>query len=263
MKVFTERELWIPRGDLKIYAMCYIPENRALAIDKNGSSAFPTIIIGHGFEGSYKDNLNCAERYAAEGYASISLDFCGGTDHAKSSGRTEDMSIITEKEDMIAVFKTALELDFVDPDRIILWGESMGGYVAALAGAELAASTGNIKPHALVLFYPAFNIRDEALKDHVKKENIKPKIRRSISLGKCFAEDIWDTDPYTVIGGFKGPVLILHGTDDTVVPIGFSERAVRTYDNASYRVIEGAGHGFFNETGAYADSLVTDWLNSI
>ena len=178
--MFTEQELWIQRGTERIYALCYIPDNNALAkTGEDGKLKYPLIIIGHGYEGSYKDNLNCAERYAAEGFASISFDFCGGTEHARSTGRTEDMSIVTEKDDMIAVYGAALELDFADPKRIVIWGESMGGYVAALAGAELAEKAGQL-PWALVLFYPAFCIRDEALRDHGSKENIRLLMQQNL-----------------------------------------------------------------------------------
>ncbi|MBQ6567443.1 MAG: ASCH domain-containing protein [Treponema sp.] len=262
-RTFTEKELWVKRGDKDIYCLFYIPSADEWGTEAAGRR-FPLIILGHGYQGCYRNNLNCAERYAAQGFAVCSFDFCGGTDHARSSGPTDEMSIITERDDMIAVFEAAQKLEFVDSCNIILWGESMGGYVAALAGAELAGRAE--APAALVLFYPAFNIRDEALADHKTKENIQPRVRRGIRLGKCFAEDIWDTDPYSVIGKYNGPVLILHGTADDVVPPEYSVRAKKVYDEARPQGtaeliwIDGAGHGFFGRTGAHADSLVTGWL---
>ena len=277
--MFTEKELWVERGDNSIYCLCYIPTSTELAAEgPGGTLRFPTIIIGHGYGGSYQDNLNCAERYAAEGFASISFDFCGGTPFAKSTGNTEEMSVITERDDMIAVFNAACSQDFVDPKRIIFWGESMGGYVAALAAAKLAESESEGRPGipvpaALILFYPAFNIRDEVHSSFGFYDAIKAQPRREIPLGKCFAQDIWDLDTWSEIPRYKGPVLILHGDADDVVPIGYSKKTRDVYmadrrakDSAapvSFRVIEGAGHGFFNETGAYADSLVTQFLKGI
>ena len=281
--MFTEKELWVECGNNRIYCLCYIPNNTDLASSSPvGTLRFPTIIIGHGYGGSYQDNLNCAERYAAEGFASISFDFCGGTPFARSTGSTEDMSVVTERDDMIAVFNAACSQDFVDPKRIILWGESMGGYVAALAAAKLAESgshdhsSGQLDspvPAALILFYPAFNIRDEVHSSFGFYDAIKAQPRRDIPLGKCFAQDIWDLDTWSEIPRYKGPVLILHGDSDDVVPIGYSKKTRDVYmadrcakDSAalvSFRVIGGAGHGFFNETGAYADSLVTQFLKSI
>ena len=277
--MFTEKELWIKRGDNSIYCLCYIPTNTELAVESPGGTLrFPTIIIGHGYGGSYQDNLNCAERYAAEGFASISFDFCGGTPFARSTGSTEDMSVVTERDDIVAVFDAAAGLDFVDPKRIILWGESMGGYVATLAAAKLAEpgpeeQPGIPVPAALILFYPAFNIRDEVHSSFGFYDAIKAQPRRDIPLGKCFAQDIWNLDTWFEIPKYKGPVLILHGDSDDVVPIGYSKKTRDVYmaDRSakgstapvSFRVIEGAGHGFFNETGAYADSLVTQFLKGI
>ncbi|MBQ9890818.1 MAG: alpha/beta fold hydrolase [Firmicutes bacterium] len=281
MSCFKEKEFHARRNGLDIYCLAYIPENTQLAArDEAGALRFPTIIIGHGYGGSYQDNLNCAERYAKEGFASISFDFCGGTPFAKSQGRTEDMSVVTERDDMIAVFNAVLSQEFVDPGRIVLWGESMGGYVAALAAAAIAEANREAKqpdlpvPAALVLFYPAFNIRDEVHSSFGFYDAIKDQPRRDILLGKCFAQDIWDLDTWHEIPKYKGPVLILHGDSDDVVPIGYSEKtrnvyAARPAEEGSapaavtYKVTSGAGHGFFNETGAFADRIVTDFLKAV
>ena len=47
------------------------------------------------------------------------------------------------------------------------------------------------------------------------------------------------------IRAYRNPVLIIHGTDDPVVPLSYSERAAETYENAELKIIKGAGHGFY------------------
>ena len=244
-----EKELWFRRGELNIYSLCYIPE---------GEGPFPTIIIGHGFGGSYKDNLNCAERYAKEGIAVCSFDFCGGTDFAKSDGKTTEMSVMTETEDMVAVFEQLRTQSFVDSERIILWGESQGGFVAALAAARLKDQA-----DALVLFYPAFSIQTRGWEIFKDKNQVTGLDKRGVALGPCYFTDIWDLDTYYEIAKYEGPVLILHGDKDDVVPLSCSKKALAVYKNAQFKIIEGAGHGFFNETGEYADRLVVDFLKSL
>ena len=54
-----------------------------------------------------------------------------------------------------------------------------------------------------------------------------------VKLGKKFMMDIRNMKPYETIGRYKGPVLIVHGTDDKVVPLDYSKRAQETYSNAS------------------------------
>lgn len=128
----------------EIYCVYDLPD------EKTKPGPYPTLILAHGYGGSLEDNLNCAERYAREGFAVCSLDFCGGSLTTRSSGTTREMSIITEKRDMLAVFEEVARKPFVRKDFICLWGESQGGVVAALCGAELRE-----RVRALVLFYPA------------------------------------------------------------------------------------------------------------
>ena len=244
-----EKELWFKREGLNIYSLCYIPE---------GEGPFPTIILGHGFGGSYKDNLNCAERYAAAGFAVCSFDFCGGTDQARSDGKTTEMSVMTETEDMISVFRQLKGQSFVDTDRMYLWGESQGGFVAALAAARLKEEAA-----AAILFYPAFSIQTRGWELFKDKNCVEPIDKRGVALGKCYFKDIWDLDTYYEISKYEGPVLILHGDEDDVVPIECSEKALSFYKNAQFKIIKNAGHGFFNQTGEYADSLVTDFLKKL
>ena len=244
-----QKEIWFEREGLNIYSLCYIPD---------GEGPFPTIIIGHGFGGSYEDNLNCAERYCDAGFAVCSFDFCGGTDHAKSDGKTTDTSVITEAKDMIAVFNGLMNQDFVDPNRIILWGESQGGFVAAMAASKLKEEVA-----ALVLFYPAFSLQRMCWEECKDKDHIAPMERRGIMLGPVYATDIWDLDIYYEIAKYEGPVLILHGDSDDLVPIDVSKKALAVYKNATFKLIENAGHGFFNERGEYADALVVKFLNSL
>ena len=249
MALYREEEHWFDNGGKKIYGLSYIPDT--------GKDKYPVIIICPGFTATYRDNLNCAERYAEAGFAVCSFDFCGGSLQSKSDGSTKEMSVMTEVSDVLAVFSQVKELPFADPQQITLWGESLGGIAAALAVTKL---TDQVK--ALVLFYPAFMIPDACRAQFASRDRITPYVHWDVPLGKCYAEDVWDLSVYDEIGKYEGPVLLLHGTEDDVVPISYSERACEVYKNVTYRTIPGAGHGFFNETGEKADRIVVDFLNS-
>jgi cinII len=66
-------------------------------------------------------------------------------------------------------------------------------------------------------------------------------------LGEKYYKDVWNIDPYAVIGRFQGPVLILHGDKDRIVEQSVSDRAATIYKNAEYHVIPGGEHGFSGE----------------
>ena len=51
-------------------------------------------------------------------------------------------------------------------------------------------------------------------------------------------------DIYGMISAYKRPVKIIHGDMDQIVPISYSKKAVKCYEDASLTVIEGAEHGF-------------------
>ena len=61
------------------------------------------------------------------------------------------MSVFTERQNLVDVLDTVREWDFVDPERIFLVGESLGGSVTAIT-APLVAD----RIRGIVLAFPAF-----------------------------------------------------------------------------------------------------------
>jgi len=44
---------------------------------------------------------------------------------------------------------------------------------------------------------------------------------------------------------YSGKTLIIHGSDDSLVPLSYSERAVKTFPDAKLITLDGAGHVFY------------------
>ncbi|MCX4286457.1 MAG: prolyl oligopeptidase family serine peptidase, partial [Clostridia bacterium] len=65
-----------------------------------------------------------AEYLANMGYVVFTYDFCGGGLMNKSDGKFKDMSIDTEKRDLLCVIDYVARLDYVDSSKLILAGES-------------------------------------------------------------------------------------------------------------------------------------------
>jgi len=64
--------------------------------------------------------------------------------------------------------------------------------------------------------------------------------------------DVIDMDPYAEIKPYQGPVLIVHGTKDSIVKPDYSLQAQRAYPNARLHIIEGGAHGFGKKHDAIA-----------
>ena len=249
MKEYTEEELWFHKKDQKIYGLMYRPKKVQKA---------PLIIICHGFGGSHKVNLVSADIYANAGYAVCSIDFCGGSDKTISDGSVMEMSVITEKEDLLAVVGQAGKLPYIDEKRIYLWGESQGAFVAALAAAEIPE-----KIAGEILLYPALNLADMGKRQFTKKADVTDSVFMDTKLGPVYYQDIWDLDIYGSISRYLGPVLLLHGDQDELVPIAYSEKAKDVFKNVEYHVISGQGHSFYDEAGRKVDRMILEFLKTV
>jgi alpha-beta hydrolase superfamily lysophospholipase len=65
--------------------------------------------------------------------------------------------------------------------------------------------------------------------------------------------------PESAIGSVEVPVLVVHGTDDDVVPVDHAQRIARRAPRAELRVIEGAVHQLRRDERAV--QIVLDWLD--
>ena len=72
--------------------------------------------------------------------------------------------------------------------------------------------------------------------------------------------DIRPMKPYETIAKYAGPVLIIHGSDDKVVPVDYAKRALKTYRNATLKIIDKAGHGFNPAERKLSNKYVGEFL---
>lgn len=247
---YGRREIEVMNDGQKIYGVAYIPEG------KNGRISL--VICCHGLGGSYITNEDYAVFLASRGIAAYCFDFRGGGG-SRSDGETTDMSIMTEVSDIEAILDASSQWEFVDPDQIVLLGTSQGGAASAIAAArhkdEIAGA---------ILLYPAFLMHDEIHRQFASLDDVPDSFFfRWITLGRVYAEDIWDYDVYDEIKNYDKKVLLMHGDEDDIVPIRYSERASEVYPDADYYVIPGAGHGFYGEAFRQAEKYIIDYLQEI
>lgn len=245
-----------------------IAQKELIIKQKNGKSIYGIVsnpdtkgkhgvaIISHGFNGTHHFGKDYFKTLNDLGYAVYSFDFPCGSVNSKSDNNTMNMSVSDEKDalkEIVAYFQKQKD---VDKNKIVLIGESQGGLVSALAASELKKQVSN-----LVLIYPALCIPDNWNERYPRVEDI-PEVSEiwGVKLGKKFMMDIRNIKPFDIIGNYKGNVLIVHGTDDKVVPVDYSKRAQQTYQHAELKIIEKAGHGFNPRERLLSNQYVKDFL---
>ncbi len=203
----------------------------------------PLVIFSHGFGSNFRELMHHGEGFAQAGICCLFFDFCGGGLESLSGGTMEEMTIRSECQDLLTVLACARKLACVDPDRICLLGESMGGLVSAMVAAQCPTDI-----QAMVLWYPAFGIPEDARRRHAAGEQEVFGLR----LGGTFDLEAMALDVYGEIPAYQRPVLLIHGTEDPVVPIAYSRKAQEAYQDARLLVMPGAGHGYEGADSATA-----------
>ena len=232
---------------------------------------FPIAVVSHEFMANRLFTIRYARLLASLGYAAFCFDFSGGCIVGGSQGRTTDMTVFTEMEDLRAVIAHAQAQPYTDSERLLLMGCSQGGLVTALTAAELGKQV-----EGIILFYPALSIPDDARKGSMIRakfdpQNIPETMRCGpMKLGRAYAASVLDLDPFAVLPKYRGDVLIVHGNADELVDISYSRRAYAAYRDAAeaalqageitampylqFHEVDGAGH-IFTRPGHNRDAV--------
>ena len=234
------------RHDKVTVTPCYIEANGRsiygeLLTPAGSKEKLPVVICSHGFGSHYSlTKAMVGKPFAMSGCAAFCFDFCGGAPRNKSSGHFHDMTIFTEKEDLLAVIDYVKSLPQIDPKRLYLLGESQGGIVSAITAPKRAE---NIR--AMVLYYPAFCIPFDAREKYPSKDAIADEVESfNLKIGGEYYRSVYDFDVYQTIRAYTGPVLILHGGKDAVVPLKYGEMGAETYQNCELHILPGEPHGW-------------------
>lgn len=247
---YVVQEQPFSEGERSLYGRIYVPEQG------DGEEKWPAVIFSHGFGGDHSVGEPYARALAGQGYVVYCFDFCGGSPGSRSSGSTLEMSIFTEVEDLAMVMDGIEKLPYVDADRLFLMGTSQGGVVSAILAAREPQ-----RVKGLVLLYPAFVLVDTAQQMFDTPEEIPDTIFHLwMTVGRAYFEPLLDYDVYAEIAAYPEEVLILHGDQDSIVPLSYSLRALEAYPSARLETIHGAGHGFYGEDAGLALQYISDYL---
>jgi uncharacterized protein len=182
------------------------------------------------FHGNGDTLAGCVGRFRemiADGTGLVALSYRG---YAGSSGRPSEQGLLRDAEAAYA-FASAR----YDPDRIVLWGFSLGTGVAVATAAEHPAAK-------LILEAPYTSIADVAA-SHFRWAPARWLVRDPFRSDQRMAR-------------VRAPLLIMHGERDGTIPIGFGERlfALAPEPKQFARFAEG-GHDDLGNYGAIETAL--------
>lgn len=243
--MFLENNFYI---DDNIYCEVYLPEKNC-----------PLIIYAHSLGMSHTSAYEYFEHFLKRGIGCLTFDFRGGGYSSKSNGKTKDMSLITEADDICKIINHVKTWNYINQEKIVLLGTSQGGAASVLASSKMKEDI-----CGLILLYPALLIPDVA--HEYKSINDIPETQNFngwIKVSKRYFTDVWNLNIFEIMHKFNKPVLIIHGTNDYIVDYNYSIRASENYSNSVLKLIPGAGHGFNGNDFKICMKYIFDYLDVV
>ena len=173
----------------------------------------------HGNAGNIADRLDQAvQMKRALGISSFMFDYRG---YGKSKGRPSETGLYQDAE---AAFKWLLEVKGFDPGKIILYGHSLGTAVTVDLALEKGAGAGGI-----VLESPFTSAADVASRMYL-----------GLPVGLVMSVKL---DNIGRIGNVKMPILVIHGTRDTVIHFSMGKKLFEAApEPKAFLPVAGADH---------------------
>jgi len=227
----------------------------------DGTGPFPVCILVHGGGFERGDKQKQPKHWFAPlldaGYAWVSINYRLAPAH-KYPGSVEDL-----KTAVRWVKSHAADYRF-DPARIVLIGESAGGYLVNMVGAKNEEDT---RVAAVVSFYGAAD-----LLFRLKSSNGKPSITFSNYFGVTEDNEVTrkflvEASPATHVRPGLPPFLLIHGNKDETVPyeqsVNFFAKLKAVGVPAEFITIDGGGHGMSSWRELNSDYIaqLVNWLN--
>ncbi|WP_459193203.1 alpha/beta hydrolase fold domain-containing protein [Halosimplex sp. J119] len=239
----------------------YLPDDRP--------EPTPVVIWIHGgaFRHGSRADVGPARRQVERGYAVASVDY-------RLSGTATFPAQIRDCKAAVRWVRANAGAYALDADRIAAWGASAGGHLAALVG-----TTGDDASFGEPDDYPDHSAAVRAVCDYFgptdflsmneagsEQDHEAPDSPESELIGGPIHEHpdrVERADPATYVDGDEPPFLIVHGSEDPIVPhdqsVSLRDALRDAGSPVSLHTVAGAGHGGFEDPDV--DRLVDDFFD--
>lgn len=157
-----------------------------------------TLYFLHGNAGNIVYNYLLMEPFVKKGFQVFMIDYSG---FGFSQGKSKRKYVLTDSKDGLDFL---LSRDDIKYDKLIMYGQSLGGHLAAVSGTQ-----NQDKIDGLVL-EGAFSSHKDVANDRVP------------FLSRIFVREMYSAEKN--IKNYKKPLLIIHSTEDTTIPFKHSKR---------------------------------------
>jgi esterase/lipase len=237
-----EKDVEIPVGDQKISARLFTPQ------DANKQVA---LLFLHGWTG--RPNYNAAARLQSDGYFALTIIMRG---HEGSDGDIKQVTAQDSLQDAQAGYDY-LKRQIPEGTIIAAVGNSYGSYIAALLSSERKIS-------ALSLRVPAAYPDEGYGKPKWGSGHDDPRVdawRHELTSHK-------DNKGFLAVNNFKGPVQIIEGENDDIIPRATIQNyvdAVSNKGNLDYKLMKGWPHsiGSNQKIEKEFEEVLLNWLTKI
>lgn len=251
-----------------------LPDGCRLYYELHGSADGSALVLLEGMGGDIPGWRRNIPHLAAR-HRVIAYDLRG---NGRSDAPDEPMQMTTFVDDAMAL------LDSLGVGRAHLYGQSFGGMIAieaalihpervrsiVLAATHAGASRAvrmrddarvpKDKPY-LALYSPSFaREHPEHVAEDILVGSQSPQSPRA---GRRQWEAMHAWDAWDRLAAIGVPTLVLHGSDDLMVPVENARRLAAAIPGAELAVLEGAGHVYHSEQPERADQIVMDFLKRV
>jgi uncharacterized protein len=230
----------------KIYALLTIPQGQ------KPDSGWPVIIFNHGYipPAQYRTTeryIAYVDGFARNGYIVFRSDYRGhGSSEGEASGGYGSPAYTIDVLNAMAAIKN---YPAADPNRIGMWGHSMGGQVVLRA----MVVTGDIKAGVIWAgvvgsyqdMYERWRRRSDDNGEATPTPNPNSNRRRwRQELVEKYGlpeenPEFWNSiSPNSFLADLSGPIQLHHGTADESVPLEFSEALSDQIQAAGHKTVE-------------------------
>lgn len=218
----------------------FIPAANARA----GALPFATVLHVHGNAGNIESHIGFSEHLVEAGFNLFIFDYRGYGQSEGAPRRRADLIADTH-----AALDTLLKRPDVDPQRIGLYGHSLGGAI----GLNVMAERKEIRVAVIESAFTGWREMAAAALGGYPPGPVARGLARLL---------ISNHDrPLDAATRIERPLLILHGTADSIIPFAFGEQLAAAGPKAMLHALPGGDHNTLRSTHPEIESLAAEFFN--